>query len=341
MRALARFVAAAVTACALAFERGGGAVPEPRAAGPATEAYARGAREAANAGCVRCHAGVAATHDGSLHAASWTDPSFQRGYAIEPTAFCRSCHAPESAPQAEPDAWARAVGVTCVTCHSPEGTRGVLASARTNEISHAPHEIVRLDDFGTRACVACHDFAFPGAASLGARGRMQKTALEHAESSDRARPCASCHMPRVPTRATHAFAASRDLPALTAALDVTAVRDPQTDHVVWTLTSKGVGHAFPTGDLFRRLVLRVRTPRGTIERPFERSFRSTRDATGAVIRSESNDTRLRPAHPVRIDLPLPGPLSWQLLYQRITAVAQTPPFTPTLDDELILAQGRL
>jgi hypothetical protein len=354
VRGRALVVVAAVTAGSLAFARGGRAVPEPRAPGPSTPAYVRGTREADNAGCIRCHSGVASAHGGSLHATSWTDASFQRGYAIEPAAFCRACHAPESAPQAEPDAWARAVGVACVTCHAPEGTRGVLASTRAPRAPRegrsvsapAPHEIVRLDDFGTRACVACHDFSFPGAAALGARGRMQKTALEHVESSDRGRACASCHMPPGGPRgqSMHAFPASRDASMLSAALEVVASRDAATGHLVWTLASKGVGHAFPTGDLFRRLVLRVETVRGTIERPFERAFRSSRDATGAVVRFESGDTRVRPDHAQRVELALPGgpgEVSWMVVYQRVTAVEQSPPFAATIEQELVLAHGRL
>jgi cytochrome c553 len=59
----------------------------PAMPGPATADYARGSREADDAACVKCHGAIATEHGRSLHAKSWSDPSFQRGLAIEPKAF--------------------------------------------------------------------------------------------------------------------------------------------------------------------------------------------------------------------------------------------------------------
>jgi hypothetical protein len=313
---------------------------------PATAAYARGAREADDAACVKCHAAIASEHEGSLHAKAFTDASFQRGYAAEPAAFCRSCHAPEQAPASEPDAFARSHGVSCVTCHRPDASGAVLAAAARpgadKSASRSPHAVTRVDDLGTRACVSCHDFAFPGAAALGEKGRMQKTALEHAASEARDRSCASCHMPRSERgRASHRFTASRDATLLSAALDVRASRDDD-GRALFVLASRGVGHAFPTGDLFRRLVLRVKTPRGVIEHPFGRTFRASRDASGAIVRFESSDARLSPSQRVALPIPgAPGDLAWEIAYQRVTGVAQSPPGGTDVEDEIILARGTL
>lgn len=287
--------------------------------GPARPTYTRGDRAAEDARCVACHGGIARDHERGLHAQAFSDASFQRGYRMEPIAFCRSCHAPESAPRDEPDAFARTRGVACVTCHMPD--REILASG---DGKRAPHPVRRVEDFGTKACVTCHDFAFPGAEARGEKGLMQKTAHEH----DGARTCASCHMPK----GQHRFAVSREPAMLSAALEVNAARTA--DGVTFLLTPRDVGHAFPTGDLFRRLVLRTKTARGTVETPFGRTFR----AEGAV-RFEVSDVRLR--RPTEVRLPLHGAVTWEVVYQRITGVGQTPPFAVELEAEIVLAHGSL
>lgn len=311
----------------------------PRMPGPATASYERGARERDDAACTRCHGSIAREHEASLHARSFTDESFQKGYAIEPEAFCRSCHAPESKPDAQPDAFARTHGVSCVSCHAPSGAaNGAVLASPSTRASSAPHAITRVPDFGTRACTSCHDFAFPGAEAHGEKGRMQKTAREHAASPDRDRSCASCHMTRGEGHAAHGFAVASDRTLLASALDVLAARDPD-GRARFVVSARGVGHAFPTGDLFRRLVLRVKTPRGPIEHAFERRFRAERDASGAPVRFETVDTRLSPSRTVV--LAAPAGSTWEVVYQRVTAVAQTPPFAATVESEMVLSKGSL
>ncbi|MBS2018026.1 MAG: hypothetical protein JST00_34445 [Deltaproteobacteria bacterium] len=310
-----------------------------RMPGPATQAYVRGARAELDASCMKCHATIAREHEASLHARSFRDPAFQRGYALEPEAFCRSCHAPEARPTAEPDELARSRGVACVTCHVPFGatSEAVLAGpSRRVTSTAAPHEIERVDDFGTRACAACHEFAFPGAEANGETGRMQKTMTEHAASRERDRSCASCHMPARADHAGHGVAVAADRALLAAALEVKVAREDD-GRARFTLTSKGVGHAFPTGDLFRRLVLRVKTPRATVEHAFERRFRAQRDAKGVPVRFELSDSRPAPSRSVA--LPAPAGSTWEVVYQRITAVAQTPPFGATVESEVVLEKG--
>ncbi len=171
---------------------------------------------------------------------------------------------------------------------------------------------------------------------------MQKTTREHAASAERGRSCASCHMTANERgRHGHGFAASRDPALLSAALEVDASRDAE-GQAVFTLASRGVGHAFPTGDLFRRLVLRVTTRGVVFEHPLGRTFRATRDASGAAVRFEATDERLSSSR--RIVLPLsgkPGELAWEVTYQRVTGVQQTPPFAVDVEAETVLARGKL
>lgn len=297
--------------------------------GPAAGPRDAELRSVRNAECVLCHAGIADEHDASLHAASFTDASFQRGYVLEPVAFCRACHAPEADPAVAPEGFARSHGVACVTCHDPEGRGAILA---TRASGRAPHAVAPVADLGTRACVACHEFAFPGSPTHGTTSMMQRTAMEHAEV---ATACATCHMPPDDDgHPGHRFGASRDADLLARSVVVEPTR-LDAERVSFALTAQGVGHAFPTGDLFRRLVLRVTSARGTVlEEPFGRSFRA-RDG----VREEVRDRRLAPRQSVT--LAARAGARWQLVYQRVTSVDQTPPFASHVESETELAAGAL
>jgi hypothetical protein len=92
---------------------------------------------------------------------------------------------------------------------------------------------------------------------------MQSTLAEHAASSYASVACAECHMPRRDDgHHDHAFHVSRDPALLRAALAVTGERTASGLDIV--LATRNVGHAMPTGDLFRRLrvVVRAEGPGG-------------------------------------------------------------------------------
>jgi hypothetical protein len=172
-----------------------------------------------NATCVSCHAKEAAEWRGSFHQRAYVEPAFQAALAVEPKPFCRGCHAPES----DPD-----LGVGCVSCH--------LAGEETHPTKPAV------------GCAGCHEFRFPGATSDSDEDYMQTTAREHSGSPSAGIPCASCHMPH----GSHAFADVRDPAWLAVHLRVDA-EFAGDDAVRITLVQTTPGHAFPTGDLFRRL----------------------------------------------------------------------------------------
>lgn len=211
-----------------------------------------------NAACEGCHTEIAEEWRSSMHRAAWSDAAFQRALAVEPLAFCRGCHAPEAPTDALPSAELGAMGVGCISCHRAGET--VLAAPDARGASGAPHGVLRSAAFGgPEACASCHEFAFPGTAPGGAAERMQTTVREHAHSPHAGTSCASCHMPEVGegTRRhrSHAFASSRSEGAQARAIEVDARRDG--DAVRVELRAPNVGHAFPTGDLFRRMVVRA------------------------------------------------------------------------------------
>ena len=184
-----------------------------------------------NARCPTCHEAEASEWNASLHRAAFTDRDFQASFTVEPDRFCFECHAPLARDRG--DLANIALGVACISCHraSPEhGEGGGVVE--------------------TRECGGCHEFSFPRRAAA-----MQSTVSEHARSEQAARTCASCHLPERGGHRDHRFAVSRNISLLRASLSMVARRTA--DGLAITLTTHDVGHAMPTGDLFRRLVVKV------------------------------------------------------------------------------------
>lgn len=304
----------------------------------------------ANEACVSCHPQVAAEWRGSLHQRADIEPAYQRSFAIEPLPFCRSCHAPEAVvEQEEPEAIAH-LGVGCVTCHvtGADMNQVLAAPSQRPALLEAPHGVLRSSQFaGVGACEACHQFRFPVPHGRGPESFMQSTILEHAASPASARSCASCHMP--PTRdgrRSHAFVASRDPEFVRSAVSIHAVRvDDQ--RVEITLTPRDPGHAFPTGDLFRRVEVWAE-----VAGPDDMSLGSasrylTRHWTfrpGQIARILSGDDRLRSA-PVTVTLDV-GPagrdhdIVWRVAYQRVAHPNGISASSAEIEGEVVLGSGR-
>jgi hypothetical protein len=161
-----------------------------------------------------------------MHHASFTNEDFQRSYAEEPREYCVACHAPL------PD---RTAGIGCTACHSADP-------------SHASHTREIAARATTKECRSCHDFDVPGAPTM-----LQGTEREHRASAFAERSCESCHMQR---GGGHRFDVTRNRDFLARAIRVEDARIDAGALVV-RIASRGVGHRFPTGDLFRRLTVVV------------------------------------------------------------------------------------
>ncbi len=304
---------------------------------------------ARNASCAQCHVDIAREWRTSLHRRSYSNGAFQRALATEPLPFCRGCHAPEAPPEQEPAAWAADMGVGCVTCHG----EAILATAARP--GGAPHALARDGRFGTAAaCASCHEFAFPGRAGKPLL-MMQETIREHAESAAAGTPCAGCHMPRVSdaagqgrTHASHAFAESRSDDVLRNALEVTATRDASSVHLV--LRARGVGHAFPTGDLFRRIEVRASAVdhRGVaiaeVARYLQRHFGVARMPDGAWAKVERGDDRVHGETVVTLTLGEKAsalPIRYHITYERIQHPQSADPREAVVHSAVVLAEGVL
>jgi len=340
--------------------------------GPSPRARTAGANvAAANAACEKCHADIAGEWRGSMHQQAWFDPVFKEAYDIEPLPFCRSCHAPEADAATMPSAEAQAIGVGCTTCHVQQipashagssvggGKLDVIVGAHGTPAG-SPHAVLADARMATKdACGSCHQFDFPRVANA----PMQDTLAEHEKSKFAATPCQGCHMPERKSadgtsHRSHAFAVISDPAMIQSAATASAARSGSKGIRV-DIAPKGAGHAFPTGDMFRRLEVRAIAidPRtgATLSRSepahLGRTFgdRAQGPHVMATDRVEVADTRLSPPGAgggTSIELRFPtsvrgAEVRWELVYQRMSSAMAASFGVEQARDEVLVARGRL
>jgi len=175
--------------------------------------------------------------------------------------------------------------------------------------------------------------------------------MEHARSEFAEVACAECHMASETGRRDHRFVASRDPELLRAAISVTARRSG-VDRVLLRLAPVGVGHAFPTGDLFRRIELRVeaRDAEGEMVaktiRHLERHFAPRRYGGPEAGRPDPIELDDRLTGPTDVEIVVPGAgqghmLGWRVTYQRVDQRDPYDPERSLLAGEVVLAEGAL
>lgn len=292
------------------------------------------ARAALQARCPSCHAAEAEHWQASQHASAWSSAAFQAAFAVEPLPFCQGCHAPEAASDAGladlGEDWAARTGVGCVSCHVEPGEARIWTAGDRLEHEHEREPergcvlpISRSPAFGgPQACAGCHEFAFPEPAQDGRALLMQSTVAEHAASAAATRSCSGCHMP---SERSHSFPGAYDLDMLRRSLAIEARRDA--DALVLELRPDAVGHAVPTGDLFRRLEIRLFAvdddghQRALDRRWLGRRFAPRTHVDGLVRYDELGDDRIGPGgHTLRFELAASErdrTLRWTLVHQRV------------------------
>ena len=295
------------------------ASPRTASGSAAAPASAPGAAPGSPQDCARCHPTEASEWDASLHHASFTDADFQRSFGQEPSAFCFDCHAPQA--KNREDARGAAIGVGCTSCHSASARHG----DGTRDAMAPPVATTTTTD-----CTGCHEFTFPGRSAL-----MQSTVTEHARSPFASTSCASCHLPvAADGHRDHRFDVTRNTALLRASIDVQSRRTDKGVEIL--LATRHVGHAMPTGDLFRRLRIVVRAEAsdgsmlGEEEVVLARRFERTRG-----LPQEIEDTRLRGDQERRVVLD--GP--WVALAERVTIEARYERVAQNLEIEDV--RGRL
>ncbi len=315
-------------------------------ASPVTE-HSAAAEGYTEAECAACHPDAAAQWARSRHHTAFTNADFQRSYAREPEPFCRECHAPGTKVAPGDQAEAEARGIGCHDCHGhgPAVQTGLGAS------DGAPHVIERSATFGTESCAGCHEFEFPPSSRRPAGLLMQSTMTEHAASPLADHSCASCHLRPSKAGVDHSLSSTRDPQAWRRALQVEARLEGS--GVVFSLRPIGVGHALPTGDLFRRLALHVeRRLDGEVvdstTRYLARHFEPWRHEDGRLNEAYAwpvPDDRLRKDAEVLVELASGAQGTdewrWWVEYQRVDAREDDRPQDATIASAVRIASGQI
>jgi len=300
--------------------------------------------------CADCHDKDHEEWAASGHARAWRNDLMVAGYAMEPLAFCQSCHAPLPAQQAEiraNHAWYVSLdptsaipagsverlperradeGVTCAVCHWRDGV--ILAPSVSGL---APHPVratpeLRSADF----CMTCHDFQVAetrdGTTSFAA-SMMQATGQEW-RAWGGGQTCQDCHMPS----GRHRFAGVHDREALRRALSV------EVDGGELVLASVGVGHHLPSGDVFRHLTVEVADGDGwRVVDWIGRRFDVARGSDGRWHQELVVDTALRPGVPRRVRLPAGA--RWRVVWHDVSDREEAAGLLDVADVTEVLAGG--
>jgi Cytochrome c554 and c-prime len=309
--------------------------------------------------CGGCHPEITAEWSASQHRSAWSDPVFLAGYAVDRQPECRQCHAPlhEGDEDPPPSAIAATHGVACRSCHVRDGAIAGPPGPRTHEGPVEP-------TWGRgAACDGCHEFSFPPAteerpAVFDPREPMQRTMSEWAQSGT-TQTCQDCHMPWSIDARGHRYRSHRmlgiDDPALMAKavrveLRATAVAPEQTV-VELEVHADAIGHAFPTGDMFRVAELRVH-PEGApalaqtvaMQREFGPVVRPDAQGRLRAVVVEVADARPRPGRPLRRRLRFEGrhaTLVWTLTHLRMPRAQAERQGLPATAIERPVAAGRV
>ena len=327
------------------------AAPDVPLPGPAPRqqlAFVAGVGLADDASCARCHDEIAAEWQSSLHRHAWQNDYFRRSYANETKAICRGCHEPSADPSAEPSLAAREVGVGCTTCHV--ATAGIVGS-RPLPARPGGHVVLGDARLATpAACGGCHDFPFPDDAD-GAGPRQQDTLGEHRRSAAAEKPCQGCHMPLAASRAggehhDHTFRVQGDRAMLARAVRVTSAT-LEDGKLTLSLAPGEIGHAFPTGDVFRRAEVRVTpideagAPLGPeVTQVLARTFGHVQAPNGGLSRVVRADTRIVDNRLLKLSLsPRARRARFQIVWQRLPPdLAERLGMTPR-DHETVVHEG--
>lgn len=284
--------------------------------------------------CGRCHAEEHEEWARSRHKAAFTNEVFARGFARERESRCVRCHAPQAARVDDP---ATHEGVSCGACHVRKSALLIDDATQAPAEHPAVQKLAELDAAIEQGvlCKGCHQFRF----HVKRAGRtelvdepMQSTWdewLSYREGGGSG-TCVSCHMPR----GSHHVRGAHDLSLLRSSLVVERAERGL------LLSSRGVGHSFPTGDLFRHMTVEARTNGGpfVVVARLGREFEVVNGESGAEKRL-SADTSLVPGQTRSVPLPA-GTDAWRVRYFFVDDEAYASGRVPEHEAVVTVVEGR-
>ncbi len=310
--------------------------------------------------CANCHTEVAAEWRQSLHAQAWTDPIFQNAYRQEPVARCRHCHSPHGDPQGPAQELAKD-GVSCAACHVRDGAIFGVRERPDGSVGHGVKAAPEMASAGY--CAGCHQFGMFGTPKRDHNGRFelpqpqQDTFAEWTRSQPArlGQACQHCHMAQTarlsgkPGRSHRFLGADTGQMQRSVRVELRASAAAAGTTVTAAVSAPGVGHGFPTGDIFRRARLRLwcdGQPASAIERTLARTFAMTsgRDPRHGAYTSlrQVSDTRVPASEELLVSVQLPAcaTVQWSLDYDKMPLPdAKGRPGQP--EQTLRVGQGRV
>jgi hypothetical protein len=215
--------------------------------------------------CGVCHKEIYSEWETTRHKVAFTNELYKKSHEKEPLVWCLNCHAPFLKDKGNPEKIEDRVltdeGVSCLVCHK-RGDKILTARIPQNPKEHSYIEVkeMRRSEF----CENCHQFNFPvGTGNVPHKDfkfsnqPMQNTFTEWQMSYFFGKEtCQDCHMKPKDGYRTHSFPGGHnaDYLAKTFSLKMNRISNRETK---LTIIAKQLGHAFPTGDLFRSLVVRL------------------------------------------------------------------------------------
>jgi hypothetical protein len=232
-----------------------------------------GKRMQSSKDCAPCHETAYRNWNLSRHRVALTNELYRESHEREPSPWCVNCHAPLRLTGAESKPFHEEEGVSCLVCHVRSGK--ILAKNLPKKATAHEYNIDhRLGD--ERFCEGCHEFNFPTAATAMREGHalhytdqpMQNTVSEYRSSAFYGNvSCGGCHLFAY-TEASHRFPGGHAIERLRQDLRVEVSRTSP-GSITLRILALGIGHSFPTGDLFRTLRVRVIDPGGKIAEELE------------------------------------------------------------------------
>jgi|GEM_PF-1248593 len=264
--------------------------------------------------CQTCHKEVYENWFNSRHRVAFTNELYHDSHEREPMTWCINCHAPFINKGDNIDnpnlRLQKEDGISCNVCHVREGKVLVskLPSINQNRKSLLHDYKINTEMDKSALCANCHQFNFPTILSSKDKSKfayshlpMQNTVGEFEDSYFKLYgECQSCHLERDTSR-THKFSGGHDKERLADSIFITGEKIG-THTVLLSVLSVGIGHSFPTGDLFRALKIKIKDSKTKLllaELILKKDYQLTQMSTNARTDSPAmhlvSDTTIPPA----------------------------------------------
>jgi hypothetical protein len=219
--------------------------------------------------CGRCHSDIYNNWLTSRHRVSHSNELYQYSFKLEPLEWCENCHAPLREKNSN-NLFLANEGISCNVCHIRD--QKVIVATKPKFDVNSYHDYIELKEFGSaELCKSCHDFNFPTWQTFKSNSKhiefsnlsMQGTFDEWNESSFKSESdCIDCHlMPG--TKKSHTFFGGHSSVELSNSFLIKSYY-VSANTIAVEVISLRIGHAFPTGDLFRALKLKLFSTKGKL-----------------------------------------------------------------------------